>query len=211
MASAPRGRFSRVKRLVIAALVVLAGVAAIGGVNWYLTTARSPGAGGSSGTSPTSQPVSPASAAEMPGIPDDAFEVTVESVHDGDTLRARIAVPNGVITDTASTRIRLIGVDTPEISPDLECWGDEATQSLTALVPPGSTVWASADLDVLDPYDRHLLYLWTQDGRFVNGELIARGDASVMIFAPNDRYEPLLRHLEAEASASGVGLWGACG
>jgi micrococcal nuclease len=202
-----------VKRLLIAALVVLAGVTMIAGVNWYVTSVGLPGADGPARSTPAphTSTSSAVTDAAMPGIPDDAFELTVESVHDGDTLRARIAVPNEVITDTASTRIRLIGVDTPEISPDLECWGDEATQSLTALVPPGSTVWASADLDVLDPYERHLLYLWTPDGRFVNGELISAGDATVMIFAPNDRYEPLLRQLETEASASGVGLWGACG
>jgi len=31
--------------------------------------------------------------------------------------------PNAVVIDLESTRVRLIGVDTPEISPALECWG----------------------------------------------------------------------------------------
>src|SRR3954451_11767998 len=107
----------------------------------------------------------------MPPLPADAFAMTVESVHDGDTLRAHVDVPNGVVTDLASTRVRLLGIDTPEISPDLDCWGAEATASLTALAPPGSTIWVAPDVEVLDRYGRQLLYVWTADGRFVNGEL----------------------------------------
>jgi micrococcal nuclease len=146
----------------------------------------------------------------LPGIPVDAFEMTVESVHDGDTIRARVAAPNAVVTDIESTRVRLIGLDTPEISPAVECWGTEATANLTALLPPGSTVWAAADLEVLDQYGRHLLYLWTPDGRFVNAALVAQGDGAVMVFAPNTLHEELFRSLEAEAAAAGRGLWGAC-
>lgn len=160
---------------------------------------------------PVPAPVAPpTTAAVMPGIPADAFEMTVESVHDGDTLRARVSTPNAIVTDLESTRVRLIGLDTPEISPVPECWGAEATGRLTALLPPGSTMWAAADLEVLDQYGRHLLYLWTPDGRFVNAELVAQGDGAVMVFAPNTLHEPLLRALEAEAAAAGRGLWGAC-
>ncbi|MET0781499.1 MAG: thermonuclease family protein [Microbacterium sp.] len=159
---------------------------------------------------PTSPVVLPATPQALPGIPAGAFEMTVESVHDGDTLRARVSVPNSVVTDLESTRVRLIGLDTPEISPDPECWGDEATARLTALLPPGSTVWAAADLEVLDQYGRHLLYLWTPDGRFVNAELVAQGDGEVMVFAPNTLHEAVFRSLEAEASAAGRGLWSSC-
>jgi micrococcal nuclease len=161
--------------------------------------------------SATPAPVTmPTAAAGMPGIPSDAFQMTVESVHDGDTLRARVAAPNAVVTDTESTRVRLIGLDTPEISPELECWGAEATTSLTALLPPGSTLWAAADREALDQYGRHLLYLWTTDGTFVNAQLVAQGDGAVMVFAPNTLHEGLFRALESEALAAGLGMWGAC-
>jgi micrococcal nuclease len=152
----------------------------------------------------------PSTSLPLPGIPADAFEMTVESVHDGDTLRARVAAPNAVVTDTESTRVRLIGLDTPEIQPAVDCWGAEATASLTALLPPGSTLWAVADREVLDQYGRHLLYLWTPDGRFVNAALVAQGDGTVMVFAPNTLHEQLFRSLEAEAAAEGRGLWGTC-
>lgn len=163
------------------------------------------------GADPVTGPtVLPSTAQTLPGIPADAFEMIVESVYDGDSLRARVAAPNDVVADTESTRVRLIGLDTPEISPDLECWGGEATARLTSLLPPGSALWAAPDREVLDQYGRHLLYVWTPDGRFVNAELIAQGDGAVMVFAPNTLHEPLFRSLEAEASAEGRGLWGAC-
>lgn len=160
---------------------------------------------------PAEPPAAPATSPgrTLPGIPADAFEMTVESVHDGDTLRATVSEPNAVVTDTASTRVRLIGLDTPEISP-AECWGAEATARLTALTPPGSTIWVAPDREMLDRYGRHLLYVWTPDGRFVNAELVSQGDGTVMIFAPNTGHEQLLRTLEADASAAGRGLWGAC-
>ncbi|MFK4807016.1 thermonuclease family protein [Microbacterium sp. ZW CA_36] len=152
----------------------------------------------------------PGAAATMPAIPADAFEMTVESVHDGDTLRAHVAVPNAVVGDLESTRVRLLGIDTPEISPVLDCWGAEATANLSALVPAGSTIWVASDAEVHDQYGRTLLYIWTPDGRFVNGELVAQGDARVEVYSPNRSQEALLRSLEKVAVASGSGQWGAC-
>lgn len=152
----------------------------------------------------------PQTRASSPGIPDDAFEMIVESVHDGDTLRARVIEPNDIMSDTASTRVRLIGLDTPEISPEVQCWGAEATTSLERMLPPGSTLWAASDREMLDRYDRHLLYLWTSEGLFVNAELLARGDAAALSIAPNTAHAALFEALEDEAAAAARGRWGAC-
>jgi micrococcal nuclease len=156
------------------------------------------------------EPAPGAPAPAMPERPADAFAMTVESVHDGDTLRAHVETPNAVVSDTASTRVRLLGIDTPEISPVLDCWGVEATAGLVELAPPGSTIWVSPDVEVLDQYGRHLLYLWSDDGRFINGELVARGDARTEIYRPNTLHETLLRGLEEQAVAAGAGQWAAC-
>lgn len=153
----------------------------------------------------------PGAAPTMPAIPSGAFEMTVESVHDGDTLRARVAAPNAVVADLESTRVRLLGIDTPEISSPPDCWGAEATAKLSALVPAGSTIWVMPDAEVHDQYGRTLLYVWTPDGRFVNGELVAQGDARVEVYSPNRTHEDLLRSLETTAAASGAGQWSACG
>lgn len=155
-------------------------------------------------------PTVPGAAPTMPGIPAGAFEMTVESVHDGDTLRAHVAAPNEVVGGLESTRVRLLGIDTPEIAPELDCWGAEATAKLASLAPAGSTIWVAPDAEVHDQYDRTLLYVWTSDGRFVNGELVAQGDARVEVYSPNRAQESLLRSLESAAAASGAGQWSAC-
>ncbi len=121
-------------------------------------------------------------------------------MHDGDTLRARVAAPNAVVTDTESTRVRLIGLDTPEISPDRRVLGRRGDdEPRPRCCRPARRVWAAPDREVLDQYGRHLLYLWTPDGTFVNAELVAQGDGAVMVFAPNTLHEALFRSLEAEA------------
>jgi micrococcal nuclease len=156
-------------------------------------------------------PTVPGATATMPAIPAGAFEMTVESVHDGDTLRAHVTTPNAVVDDLGSTRVRLLGIDTPEISPELDCWGAEATAKLTSLLPAESTILVATDAEVHDQYGRTLLYVWTPDGRFVNGELVAQGDARVEVYSPNRSQEALLRSLESAAATGGAGQWGACG
>ncbi|QIG38637.1 thermonuclease family protein [Microbacterium sp. 4R-513] len=185
------------KRVLIALLVL---AVAAGAAWWFAERSDAPVEGSSATAAPT-----------VPPRPADAFPMTVESVHDGDTLRAHVDAPNGVVTDLASTRVRLLGVDTPEISPQLDCWGAEATARLAALAPPGSTIWVAPDVEVYDQYGRHLLYVWTADGRFVNAELVAQGDARTEVYRPNTLHEALFRSLEADARAGSAGQWGACG
>jgi len=149
-------------------------------------------------------------AADVPARPAEAFPVTVSSVWDGDTLRARVAAATDLIPTTEEIRVRLIGIDTPEVSDPAECWSAEATAHLKALAPEGEVLWATFDADPLDRYERYLLYLWTEDGRFINHELVAAGDAETLTVAPNDEYAVLFAAAEQKARASGAGQWGAC-
>ncbi len=127
---------------------------------------------------------------------------TVVSITDGDTLRLEV--------DGQELRVRLIGVDTPEVSPDVECFGPEAEQALTALAPPGSTLGFTYDRDPRDRYDRELLYLFTTDGTLINYELVAQGYGTALRVAPNDRYWNDLQAAERAAQRDGLGLWGDC-
>ncbi len=146
----------------------------------------------------------------VPARPVNAVAMTVEHVHDGDTLFLRAAQPNSPAGSTDAVKVRLIGIDTPEIGDQAECFGDEATRALRALAPDESTVWITADREPADRYGRSLFYLWTDDGRFVNYELIAAGAAESLNIAPNDAYYPLLRATEDAATKAGTGMWGAC-
>jgi micrococcal nuclease len=141
------------------------------------------------------------------GIPSGAFAATVNFVHDGDTL----------YLDTASTelKVRLIGIDTPELdsqhNPDAgECYGEEARELLRDFLPEGTTVWALEDREPEDRYGRSLLYVYLNDGTFVNLAMIELGAAESLKVAPNDRFWPQLRSAEDEAHAAQLGMWGSC-
>src|SRR5687768_2912345 len=54
----------------------------------------------------------------------------VVRVTDGDTLEVRLA--NGSEKD-----VRILGIDTPEVYPQLECGGQEATAAMAGLAPVG--------------------------------------------------------------------------
>ncbi|MCR2819689.1 thermonuclease family protein [Microbacterium sp. zg.Y1090] len=155
---------------------------------------------------PEPRDVAPVEAAPVAvPLPADAVALTVERIVDGDTIRA--VAPGG---DGESLRIRLIGIDTPEMDPT-QCWAPEATDALAALIPPGSTVWAAPDVEDRDRYDRLLRYLWTPDGRFVNLELAAAGAADTLSIAPNTTHAATLAASVAAAQQAGTGMWGACG
>ncbi|WP_345801464.1 thermonuclease family protein [Microbacterium sp. AZCO] len=149
-------------------------------------------------------------ASEVPARPDDAFPVTVVSVWDGDTLHADVDSSHPGVAASDDVRVRLIGIDTPEVSDPAECWSAEAKAQLTTLAPVGTRLWAAFDDDPRDRYDRLLLYLWTEDGRFINHELVATGSAETMTIAPNDAYAALFAADEARARAAGAGQWGGC-
>ncbi|HWI31546.1 MAG TPA: thermonuclease family protein [Microbacterium sp.] len=146
----------------------------------------------------------------IPARPADAFPMTVRHVFDGDTVELQHSAPNDVVTTTAPIRVRLIGIDTPEGTPTVECWADEARSHLAALAPEGATVWVGLDRETWDHYERRLFYLWADDGRFVNYELVAAGDAEALRVWPNEAHYPLFVSAQAAAQAAGAGQWSAC-
>jgi micrococcal nuclease len=174
---------------ILAIVIVLIAIVAAVAVWWVAqaTTVRT-GTGGPLYGSPTDL-----------GIPVGATEATVEFVHDGDTL---------FLTD--GRKVRLLGVDTPEIGDHLECYGDEATALLRSLLPEGTSVHVLADTQPLDQYDRSLLLLWLDDATFVNLELIEQGAAEAVVLEPNLLYAAEFETAEDAAQAGDLGLWGAC-
>lgn len=133
-------------------------------------------------------------------VPTNALEMEVLSITDGDTLRLR--EPGG-----APENVRLVGIDTPEVYPVYECYGDEAEAELLRLAPLGSTLWVAPDIDPYDNYDRALLYLWNADGVFLNLALVEGGFAEAIRVAPNDAYYEELLAAERAATRAGLGMW----
>ena len=123
----------------------------------------------------------------------------VERVVDGDTIVVR-----GV------GRVRLIGVDTPEtVDPrrPVERFGKEAS-AFTKRLLEGRRVRLEYDQDRTDRYGRTLAYVYLPDGTFANAEIIRRGYGHACTRFPF-RHRDRFRRIEREASAAGVGLWGA--
>ncbi len=185
----------------VAIAVVLAGAL------WFVIASGTLGGG-------EARPVTTPSA-DVPPRPTDAFGLTVAHVSDGDTIRATTtdATPLGpgdVLAGGATVRVRLIGIDTPEGTPTVECGADEAREHLRRLLPEGSRVWAATDREPRDRYDRVLLYLWTDDGTFVNHRLVASGDARALTVPPNTTHADLFAETETAARAASIGQWGSC-
>ena len=144
----------------------------------------------------------------VPGTRDhQAGDAVVERVVDGDTLIARIG-------DRSET-VRLIGIDAPEsVAPTrpVQCFGREASLSLSAMLPAGTEISLVRDAEARDVYDRLLGYVVrSSDGLFINRELVAAGYAAALNYPPNDHYADVLDRAQAEAIASDRGLWHECG
>ena len=148
-------------------------------------------------------PAAPADSSAVEGIPSDATEATVNYVHDGDTL----------FLDTPSDsnlKVRLLGVDTPEVGDNLECYGNEARDYLRSVLREGSTVYVVADVSPLDQYGRSLLFVYTADGVLANYELVSQGYAESVFIGDNRVFEREFESAEDEAQGAGAGMWGRC-
>jgi len=133
------------------------------------------------------------------GIPEQATPAVVNYVHDGDTL---------FLDD--GRKVRMLGIDTPEIGANLACYGPEATDILRQLLPNGTMVWVLSDVESTDQYGRSLLFVYTEDGTNVNLEMLKRGAARVEMYAPNLLFESEINAAELAARDADVGLWGEC-
>ncbi|WP_258359433.1 thermonuclease family protein [Moorella sulfitireducens] len=141
--------------------------------------------------------------------------VTVTEVVDGDTLHVKI---NG-----REEKVRLIGVNTPEIAhPDLgikeEPYGKEAL-GYTQKRLDSRQVYLELDVGERDKYGRLLAYVWLEKpandseaevrAKMYNAELLLNGYAQVMTVPPNVKYADLFTKLQQEAREAGKSLWGA--
>lgn len=131
----------------------------------------------------------------------------VAYVHDGDTLFLQ---PEGTSSRDDQLKVRLIGIDAPELRPEVECFGIDARDHLRELLPEGSAVWIASDREPVDQYGRSLLYLWTMDGNSVNLDLVQNGFAAALSIPPSNSFADQFDLAESAARQAGDGLWGYC-
>jgi micrococcal nuclease len=107
-------------------------------------------------------------------------------------------------------KVRLIGVDTPEVFGGAECFGRRASAFTQRVLRIGRRVRYRLGVEERDRYGRALAYVWLEDGRMFNELLVERGYAQPLTIPPNDEYEPLFVAAGRRARERGVGLWRAC-
>jgi len=138
-------------------------------------------------------------------------DILVKRVVDGDTLVLE-----------SGERVRLIGIDTPEMHDSdkltrdsrrsqqdasvIKAMGQKAYQFTKGLIE-GKRVSLEFDAERQDKYKRLLAYVYLKDGTFVNAQVLKQGYASVMTYPPNVKYADLFLNLYREARENKRGLW----
>ncbi len=125
---------------------------------------------------------------------------TVTRVVDGDTIDISPSVEG-------LSRIRLIGMDTPEVYRGTQPYGPEASDFAKQALE-GQEVGLELDVRKVDPFGRLLAYVYLPDGEMFNETLLAEGYARVATYPPNVRYVDRFLEVQREARTASRGLWG---
>jgi len=140
----------------------------------------------------------------------------VLSITDGDTIVIRL--------HGHKEKVRLIGIDAPECRPNPKAkkdslrtgtdlrtineMGQRSTRYVKSILKPLEPVTIELDVQHRDKYGRLLAYIWLQDGRLLNEEIVRAGYAGLMTYPPNVRYQKRLQDAYRDAWEAGRGLWG---
>jgi endonuclease YncB( thermonuclease family) len=131
--------------------------------------------------------------------PDPSFatlEAKVYKVFDGDTISIK-----------GGEKVRLLGIDTPEIGEPFAAEAKRFTRDLVQY----QTVRLEFDVRERDTYSRLLafVYVETNDGWvMVNTELVRVGLARLLFIPPNGRYRDHFEEALHEAMVRHQGMWG---
>jgi micrococcal nuclease len=127
-----------------------------------------------------------------------------------DPLLVRIVFDGDTIDVATIGRVRLLGIDAPEIGHRFDSaapYGREAKERLISLI---AHRWVRLEFDGKrdDAYNRQLAYVLLEDGTFVNAVLVREGLARVSTRVPLARLDEL-RRAEGEARGQRRGIWSA--
>lgn len=124
----------------------------------------------------------------------------VQAVVDGDTFD---------LTD--GTRVRLLLVDTPEITGGKnDCYGQEAAAYTRSLIEGEQVQLSYDEAACKDRFGRTLAYV-KRGSVELNSELVKRGLACSRFIAPGGKARAEeFDTLESEAKTNRIGMWGAC-
>jgi micrococcal nuclease len=145
---------------------------------------------------------------------------TITKIVDGDTFWVKF--------QGKEQKVRLIGMDTPEISYNRKTKSDmaktgrdlaticrqgrEACDFVKTLIKKGEEVRLEFDVRKMEPKKgkqpaRLLAYVYLADGRMLNEEIVKAGYGQVYTVPPNLRYVERFKRAEREARENRWGLW----
>jgi endonuclease YncB( thermonuclease family) len=125
---------------------------------------------------------------------------TITKVYDGDT-----------ITLSSGEKVRLLQIDTPELSP-AECYGQEARSALVKLLnTPGQlSLKTDPKLDKVDRYGRLLRYVFIGKTN-INLKLVEIGAAAPYFYkGDKGKYSAQILKAAQTAKSKSIGLWKSC-
>jgi micrococcal nuclease len=104
---------------------------------------------------------------------------TVHRIIDGDTIEL-----------DGGERVRLVGINAPELHPEPEPGALEAMEFLENICPPGTTIGLNIDdMKTHDVYGRTLAVIYvkiSENWVNVNAELLRRGLAEILFIPPSE-------------------------
>ncbi len=124
----------------------------------------------------------------------------VRYVHDGDTVHLE-----------DGRKVRLIGINTPELAgddmPD-QAYAREARELLKAAISShGNRVGLVYGAERHDRYKRTLAHLFTPDGENLQARLLLQGLAAAIAHPPNVAFSECYARQEQTARCEGAGIW----
>ncbi len=123
----------------------------------------------------------------------------MRQVFDGDTLE---------LSDRR--RVRLLGINTPELGHDdrpSEPMAEPARTFLESLAAPGARVRLRFDAERYDRYGRLLAHVFLPSGLNVQAQVLTAGLATTLVVPPNEWNYSCYAALERAAREAGLGIW----
>lgn len=149
-------------------------------------------------------------------LPSGLVKAKLIRVVDGDTI---VIKPRKSETET---KVRLIGIDTPEsVNPDESKnteYGEYASMYTKTTLQAFDDVYLAFDTEETDQYGRYLCYVWLKDvydrsnadnvrKYMLNGILVSNGIAIDKAYEPNVAYADMFAMFREDAEANKIGLW----